>query len=132
MFTAHPTFALSNPAYAALAQCASTEMPPEKAPFFETHRRAAPPTLEEEFTLAAQAITRARDAIDLLCAALLETAEANWPEQWRTLIPVPGYRHKLGWVRHGRSHGYRLVGHAAPTAAHEAVPAHAARAADRP
>ncbi|MCI2008116.1 MAG: phosphoenolpyruvate carboxylase [Acetobacter peroxydans] len=108
VFTAHPTFALSNPAYAALAQCASTEMPPEKAPFFETHRRAAPPTLEEEFTLAAQAITRARDAIDLLCAALLETAEANWPEQWRTLIPCPviatswvGYdtdgRTDIGW-----------------------------------
>ncbi|QEO18071.1 phosphoenolpyruvate carboxylase [Acetobacter vaccinii] len=108
VFTAHPTFALSNPVYAALAQSASDAMPPETAPAFDTHRRTAPPTLEEEFTLAAQAITRARDAIDLLSAALLETAADSWPETWSTLAPSPviatswvGYdtdgRTDIGW-----------------------------------
>ncbi|MFT8674498.1 MAG: phosphoenolpyruvate carboxylase [Acetobacter sp.] len=108
VFTAHPTFALSNPVYAAVAASASTVMPPETAPFFETHRRTAPPTLEEEFTLAAQAITRARDAIDLLSAALLETAKTAWPDNWQHLAPCPviatswvGYdtdgRTDIGW-----------------------------------
>ncbi|ARW11253.1 phosphoenolpyruvate carboxylase [Acetobacter ascendens] len=108
VFTAHPTFALSNPVYAALAECASQTIPPQEAPFFETHRRSAPPTLEEEFTLAAQAITRARNAMDLLATALLEEAATRWPQEWTSLKPCPviatswvGYdtdgRTDIGW-----------------------------------
>lgn len=108
VFTAHPTFALSNPVYAALADCASEEVLPDEAPFFETHRRDGPPTLEEEFTLATQAIIRARDAMDQLNGAFLETARQHWPEAWATIIPRPviatswvGYdtdgRTDIGW-----------------------------------
>lgn len=108
VFTAHPTFALSNPVYAALADCASEDVLPDEAPFFETHRRNGPPTLEEEFTLATQAIIRARDAMDQLNGALLETAQHHWPEAWTSIIPRPviatswvGYdtdgRTDIGW-----------------------------------
>ncbi|KXV74550.1 phosphoenolpyruvate carboxylase [Acetobacter malorum] len=108
VFTAHPTFALSNPVYAALADCASEDVLPDEAPFFETHRRDGPPTLEEEFTLATQAIIRARDAMDQLNGALLETAQQHWPEAWTSIIPRPviatswvGYdtdgRTDIGW-----------------------------------
>lgn len=108
VFTAHPTFALSNPVYSALADCASHAVLPEKPPFFETHRRDTPPTLEEEFTLATQAITRARDAMDQLTAALLETARQHWPDKWTSITPHPviatswvGYdtdgRTDIGW-----------------------------------
>nr|WP_242400919.1 phosphoenolpyruvate carboxylase [Acetobacter okinawensis] len=108
VFTAHPTFALANPVYEALAQSASHDVPPETAPFFKTHRRSVHPTLEEEFTLAVQAITRARDAIDQLNSALLSTAKNTWPEEWSTLCPGPviatswvGYdtdgRTDIGW-----------------------------------
>ncbi|WP_215753862.1 phosphoenolpyruvate carboxylase [Acetobacter sp. P5B1] len=108
VFTAHPTFALSNPVYAALADCASEDVLPDEAPFFETHRRDGPPTLEEEFTLATQAIIRARDAMDQLNGALLETARQHWPESWASIIPRPviatswvGYdtdgRTDIGW-----------------------------------
>ncbi|MFT8468712.1 MAG: phosphoenolpyruvate carboxylase, partial [Acetobacter syzygii] len=108
VFTAHPTFALGNPVYSALAASASQDVPPQTAPFFTTHRRAAHPTLEEEFTLAAQAITRARDAIDQLNLALLSTARETWADEWTSLTPCPviatswvGYdtdgRTDIGW-----------------------------------
>ncbi|WP_212375350.1 phosphoenolpyruvate carboxylase [Acetobacter persici] len=108
VFTAHPTFAVSNPVYATLAESASEEVLPESVPFFETHRRDEPPTLEEEFTLATLAISRARDAMDQLNGALLETAREHWPDAWTSVIPRPviatswvGYdtdgRTDIGW-----------------------------------
>ena len=108
VFTAHPTFALNNSVYAALAESASSPTPPQTSPFFETHRRSAPPTLEEEFTLATEAISRARDAIDLFTTELLKTASETWPTTWTTLTPCPviatswvGYdtdgRMDIGW-----------------------------------
>lgn len=108
VFTAHPTFALNNAVYSALADCASQPVLADNAPFFETHRRAAPPTLNEEFTLATQAITRARDAMDKLNSALLSAAQRTWPQSWHTLAPNPiiatswvGYdtdgRTDIGW-----------------------------------
>ncbi|MBO6090618.1 MAG: phosphoenolpyruvate carboxylase [Acetobacter sp.] len=108
VFTAHPTFALDNAVYAALAESASCAVPPQTAPFFETHRRSAPPTLDEEFTLATQAISHARNAIDLLTTELLKTASEQWATEWTTLIPCPviatswvGYdtdgRMDIGW-----------------------------------
>lgn len=108
VFTAHPTFALNNTVYAALADCASHPVLPDTAPFFETHRRATPPTLNEEFTLATQAIARARDAMDSLNATLIRTARKAWPDKWHQLAPHPviatswvGYdtdgRTDIGW-----------------------------------
>lgn len=108
VFTAHPTFAVSNAVYTALAECASHAVLPDTAPFFETHRREEHPTLEEEFTLATQAIIRARDAIDQLAESLLDTARQQWPEAWMSITPRPviatswvGYdtdgRTDIGW-----------------------------------
>lgn len=109
VFTAHPTFALANPVYALLATMASADpATPPPLPELETHRRAAPPTLEEEFTLASAAILRGRDALDRLTGALLAEARARWPHEWSVLSPRPviltswvGYdtdgRTDIGW-----------------------------------
>ncbi|MFW7268914.1 phosphoenolpyruvate carboxylase [Gluconacetobacter sp. Hr-1-5] len=109
VFTAHPTFALANPVYALLATMASADpAAPPPLPELETHRRAAPPTLEEEFSLASAAILRGRDAVDRLTGALLAEARARWPHEWSVLSPRPviltswvGYdtdgRTDIGW-----------------------------------
>ncbi len=104
VFTAHPTFALATPVYAALAATAGgTRTMPDLA----SHRPAAP-TLDEEFQLAAEAIGRGRDAIDGLNRALLAEAARHWPQAWTGLVPRPlilaswvGYdtdgRTDIGW-----------------------------------
>ncbi|MFT8710756.1 phosphoenolpyruvate carboxylase [Komagataeibacter rhaeticus] len=110
VFTAHPTFALANPVYEALAELASTNpaAPPAHVPSFLTHRRVGPPTLDEEFTLATQAIMRGRTALDRRNAILLAEARTHWPQLWSTLVPRPiimtswvGYdtdgRTDIGW-----------------------------------
>ncbi len=104
VFTAHPTFALIPPAYAALAAAASGD---DSAPEPSSQRPSAP-TLEEEFRLAAEAVLRGRDAIDKLNRALVEEAAAVWPHAWTGLVPRPlilaswvGYdtdgRTDIGW-----------------------------------
>jgi phosphoenolpyruvate carboxylase len=86
VFTAHPTFALSEPAYQALATLASdiTTTPPGLA-----SHRPDPITLDQEFHRAAQAIAHGRDALDELNAALLSRARVTWPDRWTTLQPRP-------------------------------------------
>ncbi len=104
VFTAHPTFALTPAAYAALAAVASGDRGiPEPA-----SQRPNAPTLEEEFQLAVAAILRGRDAIDKLNRALVEEAAQVWPQAWTSLLPRPliltswvGYdtdgRTDIGW-----------------------------------
>ncbi len=103
VFTAHPTFSLPPEVSASLAAAASGAPPPR----FDSHRPSKP-TLEQEFEQAVAAITRGRDAIDQLTAALLAAAAAAWPDRWRTLSPRPvilaswvGYdtdgRTDIGW-----------------------------------
>ena len=87
VFTAHPTFAVANEVYASLADYASAPEPQETAPQFVTHRRSAPPTLEEEFRLASEAILRGRDALDRFNADLLSAARERWPEGWSHILP---------------------------------------------
>ncbi|QNT78859.1 phosphoenolpyruvate carboxylase [Entomobacter blattae] len=97
VFTAHPTFALANPVYAELAQIASQSEqggPGAKSAYiqkkpFSTHRRHAPPTLEEEFRLANEAILRGRNSLDQLNETIFGLAKQHWPEQWHTLTPSP-------------------------------------------
>ena len=84
VFTAHPTFALPAPVFAALADAASGRA----GPGFATHR-ATGMTLEAEFEQACAAITRGRDALDQLAGALLEQAAAAWPGRWAELAPCP-------------------------------------------
>ncbi len=104
VFTAHPTFALATPVYAALAATASgTRTMPDLA-----SQRPAAPTLGDEFALAVEAILRGRNAIDKLNRALLEEAAGYWPQHWSSLTPRPlilaswvGYdtdgRTDIGW-----------------------------------
>jgi phosphoenolpyruvate carboxylase len=103
VFTGHPTFANPPEVYAALAETASGR-PGNR---FATHRPTAP-TLEEEFTQVVAAITRGRDALDVLTEALLAAARDRWPTQWTRLVPRPvvlaswvGYdtdgRTDIGW-----------------------------------
>ncbi|MCT6836776.1 MAG: phosphoenolpyruvate carboxylase [Bifidobacteriales bacterium] len=86
VFTAHPTFALANDVYDLLAQCA--EDPAHPLPILPTHRRAAPPTLDEEQALALAAITRGRDALDVLAQNIFQAARQRWPEV-KNLNPAP-------------------------------------------
>ncbi|WP_158742036.1 phosphoenolpyruvate carboxylase [Acidisphaera sp. L21] len=103
VFTAHPTFSLPRPQWAALAAAASGG----EAARFESHRPSKP-TLVEEFDQALVAIVHGRDAIDGLSRAILGAAQAAWPDRWRAVVPRPvilatwvGYdtdgRTDIGW-----------------------------------
>ncbi|MBE7212175.1 MAG: phosphoenolpyruvate carboxylase, partial [Gluconacetobacter diazotrophicus] len=105
VFTAHPTFALGEEVYGALAAMATGTL--AAPPALPSHRRAAP-TLEDEFRLATVAITRGRDALDRFNRAILSAGAAIWPQHWSTLRPRPivlaswvGYdtdgRTDIGW-----------------------------------
>jgi len=104
VFTAHPTFALPAPVFAALAEAASGR-PPEAC--FVSHRPSRP-TLIEEFEAARIAIEHGRDALDLFTRALLTAARTCWPDRWSVIEPRPitlaswvGYdtdgRTDIGW-----------------------------------
>jgi len=84
VFTAHPTFALPAPVAQALAAMACGQ----PAVHFASHRPGRI-TLEEEFTQAAAAIARGRDALDQFNAALLLAARDSWPDRWTELAPRP-------------------------------------------
>ena len=73
VFTAHPTFSLPYPVGDALARAASGEA---GIACFTSHR-PTPVTLEDEFDQARAAITRGRDAIDLLTGAILDARARN-------------------------------------------------------
>ncbi|TPW34834.1 phosphoenolpyruvate carboxylase [Oecophyllibacter saccharovorans] len=85
VFTAHPTFALADNVYALLSRKAAD--PQTVIPQLPTHRRPGPPTLPEELGLALQAITRGRDALDVLNREILLAGHKRWPEA--TLTPAP-------------------------------------------
>ena len=104
VFTAHPTFALPPPVFAALAEAASGRT---GGTCFVSHRPDRP-TLAQEFESAVQAIARGRDALDALARALLEAARSTWPDRWSAATPRPvilaswvGYdtdgRTDIGW-----------------------------------
>ncbi len=107
VFTAHPTFLLA-PAQAeavALAASMSDEVDDTVC--------AVPPvreavTLEHEHQAAIAAMARAQDARDVIVARLLDEARRRWPDQWRSIRPLPfrfaswvGYdmdgRTDIGW-----------------------------------
>ncbi|RVT92018.1 phosphoenolpyruvate carboxylase [Rhodovarius crocodyli] len=84
VFTAHPTFSLPRATADALARAASGEPLPTGL----THRPTAP-TLMDEFIQANAAITRGRDALDELAAALFEAGHAVWGDRVLQLAPRP-------------------------------------------
>jgi phosphoenolpyruvate carboxylase len=104
VFTAHPTFALPLPVFAALAEAASGRDP---GICFVSHRPSRI-TLAEEFDAARIAIEHGRDALDDFTRALLEAARSCWPDRWMAIEPRPvtlaswvGYdtdgRTDIGW-----------------------------------
>lgn len=86
VFTAHPTFALANDVYTLLAERA--ENPEREVPELNTHRRSAPPTLDEEQSLAVAAIQRGRDALDDLALEIFHAARKRWPHA-KNFTPSP-------------------------------------------
>ena len=87
VFTAHPTFALADHVYALLAERASDPKLP--LPCLTTHRRATPPTLAHEQSLALAAILRGRDALDDLSASLIEHMTSRWANEADRVDPAP-------------------------------------------
>ena len=114
VFTAHPTFLLAPAQAEAVAAAASGEN--DDAACAVPSTRAAV-TLDHEHRAAMAAMARAQDARDVIVARLLMEARNRWPQDWRTLRPLPfrfaswvGYdmdgRTDIGWHT---SIGFRLA-----------------------
>ena len=84
VFTAHPTFLLSPAQSEAVAEAASdgTKVAP-----VEGGRPAI--TLGYEHERAMAAIAKAQEARDRIVTSLLRCAAGQWPDNWRTLAPLP-------------------------------------------
>ena len=113
VMTAHPTFLLSRAQAAAVAGAAASPNPDDACAAPGTRETI---TLDYEHAEAMAALSRAQAARDTLNAALYAAARQRWPEQWRSLAPLPfrfaswvGYdmdgRTDIGW--HTSLH-YRL------------------------
>lgn len=107
VFTAHPTFLLSPAQGAAVATAASATGDVDDAVCAVPATRTAV-TLEDEHRAALAAMARAQDARDVIVARLIEDARQRWPQEWRSLRPLPfrfaswvGYdmdgRTDIGW-----------------------------------
>lgn len=112
VFTAHPTFAMSQ----ALRELL-TDLVEDRKPRAETerslrnlpHRPDKPITLVSEHEQALSALAQAQDAVALLIEAILQTAQEVYPDRWSELRPAPvslatwvGYdldgRNDITWV----------------------------------
>jgi len=88
VFTAHPTFLMSDAQSKAVAEAASqsgdigTEV-------CLTGTEKEPVTLVYEHGRAMDAIANAQDARDGIVSELLGFAAQNWPDQWTQLTPLP-------------------------------------------
>jgi phosphoenolpyruvate carboxylase len=116
VFTAHPTFLLTPAQAAAVAAAAAAEGGIDAAVCAAPAARGAI-TLADEHAEAMAAIARAQNARDVIVARLFETARRRWPQEWRSLRPLPfrfatwvGYdmdgRTDIGWHT---SIGFRLA-----------------------
>ena len=88
VFTAHPTFLLTPDQSEAVARAASSGEAIGKQACVPTGERPAI-TLKYEHSRAMRAISHAQDARDAIVGKLLETAQANWPDQWQDVRPLP-------------------------------------------
>ncbi len=107
VFTAHPTFLLSPAQSEAVAIAASALAHVDDTVCAVPATRPAV-TLEHEHRAAMDAMARAQDARDGIVAQVLEEARRRWPQEWRSLRPLPfrfaswvGYdmdgRTDIGW-----------------------------------
>lgn len=120
VFTAHPTFLLSEDQTRVVAEAVAGaartgDAPPESIAPASPERQAI--TLDSEHEAAMTAIARGQTARDQINAALFAAARERWPRQWRALKPMPfrfaswvGYdmdgRTDIGWATCIR---YRLM-----------------------
>ncbi len=95
VFTAHPTFLLSPAQGDAVAAAASSGAVTEAGVCIANPARP-PITLDHEHDEAMAALGRAQDARDELTAMLFAEAARAWPDDWRSLQPMP-YRF-ASWV----------------------------------
>lgn len=107
VFTAHPTFLLTERQAAAVAEAASAKGPIGETVCAVPGTRGAV-SLADEHSAAMAAIARAGAARDVIVAGLFDQARHRWPDQWRKLKPMPfrfaswvGYdmdgRTDIGW-----------------------------------
>ena len=88
VFTAHPTFLLTAQQSTAVAVAASSGEIGAATACVAPHQRDAI-TLDSEHRAAMDALSRAQTARDDMVRTLLGHARQHWPEQWRTLAPMP-------------------------------------------
>lgn len=88
VFTAHPTFLLTARQSAAVASAASSGAADAATACLAPHERDAI-TLDSEHRAAMDALTRAQGARDAMVRAALGQARRRWPDQWRSLKPMP-------------------------------------------
>ncbi len=88
VFTAHPTFLLSRAQGEAVAASASAETIGEATTCVASPARE-PITLDSEHAQAMAALAYAHGARDRITGLLFAAARKRWPDQWRSLAPVP-------------------------------------------
>ncbi len=112
VFTAHPTFAMSQALRGLLTDLVEGEKPQseiERTLCSLPHRPDSPVTLDSEHEQALGALANAQDAVATLLRSLIETAAELYPERWHELEPAPfslatwvGYdldgRNDITWV----------------------------------
>lgn len=105
VFTAHPTFSMSQAQSRKLIACAVNPNTTHEAALFKTFKeRFVPPTLDEETEHALEAIRNLNRGIDTLRGIALEVAQACYPEQWTALRPaMAGVATWVGFDLDGRN-----------------------------
>lgn len=88
VFTAHPTFLLTARQSEAVAQAASSGEIGAAVACVAPHEHDAI-TLDTEHRAAMDALSRAQQARDAMVRTLLAQARKQWPDQWRSLNPMP-------------------------------------------
>lgn len=88
VFTAHPTFLLTQRQSEAVASAASSGEIGAATACVAPHERDAI-TLDSEHRAAMDALSRAQQARDAMVRVLLGQARQQWPDQWRSLAPIP-------------------------------------------
>jgi phosphoenolpyruvate carboxylase len=103
VFTAHPTFLLTRAQSAAVADAATSGSIEAQTVCIAPHDRDTI-TLDSEHDAAMRAMARAQGARDRLTRILFDAARSRWPDQWRSLHPMPvRLAHWVGYDMDGRT-----------------------------
>lgn len=98
VFTAHPTFTLTEQGYSQLCALIHGDIAPDDLTVPEGV------TLDEEFDFAVHAIHSARDALKTILQIIYEVAEEHWPDATHSFTPQPvNIANWVGFDLDGRS-----------------------------